>query len=245
MSTPTPTQPAPSRPSQPSQPSTQPQQNQQQPEITIIGAGPCGLTLAALLERKSIPYTIYERDPSPTSNRAGGSLDIHAATGQLALREAGLFEDFLKLARYEDTAFSLARKDGTRVLTVAGGEDGEHRDAPEIDRFELREILLRGVDKGRVKWGFGLVGAELLSGEGEGGKGGVVLRFGNGEVVSVEAGKGLVVGADGAWSKLRGLVCVFFLLPLFFLSSCSLLPLFLLSDSCFSCISGEGFSFSG
>lgn len=213
IQTQTPIQPAPSHPSQPSKV----QQQQQQPQITIIGAGPCGLTLAALLQRKSIPYTIYERDASPTSNRAGGSLDIHAATGQLALREAGLFEDFLKLARYEDTAFSVARKDGTRVLTVGGGEDGEHRDAPEIDRFELREVLLRGVDSGRVKWGFGLVGAEVREdgdGEGEGGDGNgggvVVLRFGNGEVVSVEKGRGLVVGADGAWSKLRGLVWFFF-----------------------------------
>jgi len=51
---------------------------------------------------------------------------------------------------------------------------------------------LGGIDPGRVKWGYGLVGAELLSGDG-----GVVLRFGNGEVVAVEAGKGLVVGAAG------------------------------------------------
>ena len=87
--------------------------------IAIIGGGPCGLTLARLLECKGIAYTVFERDSSATSNNAaGGSLDIHAETGQRALKEAGLFEKFKKFARYDDTAVAIADKRGKRVLEM-------------------------------------------------------------------------------------------------------------------------------
>lgn len=120
------------------------------PPIAIIGAGPAGLTLASLLTLRSIPYTLFERSapPSPSDNsRAGGSLDIHPETGQLALKEAGLFEKFQRFARYEDTVFSVFDKTGKRVLNT-----GQGRDAPEIDRGELTRVLLGGVPAQRIKW---------------------------------------------------------------------------------------------
>lgn len=73
--------------------------------IVIVGGGPCGLTLARLLECKGITdYVVYERKDEPSrsgssAHRAGGSLDIHVQTGQRALRKAGLFEQFKKYAR--------------------------------------------------------------------------------------------------------------------------------------------------
>lgn len=175
--------------------------------IAIIGAGPAGLTLATLLTRHSIPYTLFERStappspspsfsPSPSSSpshTAGGSLDIRPGTGQLALREAGLFDEFRRMARYEDTVVSVFDRAGRRVFRM-----GQGRDAPEIDRGELARVLLGGVPGENVRWGCGLERAE------RGGDGRVVLRFGNGEVVS---GWRLVVGADGAWSQVRKLVC--------------------------------------
>jgi 2-polyprenyl-6-methoxyphenol hydroxylase-like FAD-dependent oxidoreductase len=164
------------------------------PTIAIIGAGPSGLTLARLLSLQNIPYTIYERDISPTSNLAGGSLDIHAETGQQALLQAGLFTEFKKYARYEDTCVRLTDKVGKKVL-----EMGQGRDAPEIDRIELRKILLESIPGERVKWGYVLKEASV------GKDGRQVLWFGNGEVAD---GFKLIVGADGAWSKVRSLVCV-------------------------------------
>ncbi|KAH7397968.1 hypothetical protein BKA64DRAFT_53932 [Cadophora sp. MPI-SDFR-AT-0126] len=161
--------------------------------IAIIGGGPCGLTLARLLECKGIAYTVFERDSSATSNEAaGGSLDIHAETGQRALREAGLIEEFKKFARYDDTAVAIADKHGKRVL-----EMGQERDAPEIDRSDLRRILLESIPKDKIKWGHALASAQL------GEDGGPVLKFANGAVLD---GYRLVVGADGAWSKVRRLV---------------------------------------
>ncbi|CAP61361.1 uncharacterized protein PODANS_4_50 [Podospora anserina S mat+] len=163
------------------------------PHIAIIGAGPCGLTLAQLLERKGIAnYIVYERDDSPNSNRAGGSLDIHPETGQRALREAGLFDKFKECARYADTAFALGDKNGNRIFQM-----GEGRDAPEIDRAELRKILLDAVPEGKIRWGHIL--KEVTFGD----DGRPRLRFENGTVLS---GVRLVVGADGAWSKVRRVI---------------------------------------
>ncbi|KAK4196466.1 putative hydroxylase [Triangularia verruculosa] len=163
------------------------------PEIAIIGAGPCGLTLARLLECKGITgYILYERDEGPDAKRAGGSLDIHPETGQNALRHAGLFDKFKEHARYADTAFALGDKDGNKVF-----EMGEGRDAPEIDRVELRKILLDSVPKDKIKWGHALKEVSL----GQDRK--PVLHFGNGMTLS---GMRLVVGADGAWSKVRPVI---------------------------------------
>ena len=162
------------------------------PIIAIIGGGPCGLTLARLLECKGIDYVVYERDESENSNRAGGSLDIRPETGQHALREGGLFDEFKRYARYDDTVFAVADKLGKRLLQL-----GQGRDAPEIDRSDLRQILLDAIPKDKVKWGHALISATV----GENNR--PVLRFANGVVLS---GFKLVVGADGAWSKIRPMV---------------------------------------
>ncbi|KAL6856800.1 FAD/NAD(P)-binding domain-containing protein [Trichoderma novae-zelandiae] len=159
------------------------------PSIAIIGAGPCGLTLARLLECKGIDYVVYERDESDVSNRKGGSLDIHAETGQLALKEAGLFDEFKKHARYDDTVFTLANQQGERVFQA-----GQGRDAPEIDRVMLRHILLESIPKDKIRWNHALKSTTLDE------DGHRILQFLDGTSAS---GFKLVVGADGAWSKVR------------------------------------------
>ncbi|KAK0669810.1 putative hydroxylase [Cercophora samala] len=163
------------------------------PQIAIIGAGPCGLTLARLLECKGIKdYIVYERDDGPDSSRAGGSLDIHPETGQHALREAGLFDKFKDHARYADTAFALGDKNGNKIFQM-----GEGRDAPEIDRAELCKILLDAVPADKIKWGYNL--KEVTFGD----EGRSQLRFGDGTTLS---GVRLVIGTDGAWSKVRRVI---------------------------------------
>jgi 2-polyprenyl-6-methoxyphenol hydroxylase-like FAD-dependent oxidoreductase len=168
------------------------QNNMTTPTIAIVGGGPGGLTLARLLECKGIDYVVYERDESDNTNRAGGSLDIHGETGQQALKEGGLLDEFKKYARYDDTVFTVADKHGKQHIHM-----GQDRDAPEIDRSELRQILLHSIPKDKIKWGHALRSATM----GDNGK--PVLHFGNGTVAS---GFKLIVGADGAWSKVRPLV---------------------------------------
>lgn len=175
------------------------------PSVAIVGGGPCGLTLARLLEVKGVEYVVYERDESSSiSDRGGGSLDIHPKTGQRALREAKLHDAFLKHARYEDEKFDLFDPQGKRWGEVGGEkEEGDviptDEERPEIDRLALRQILLDSIPKEKIQWGHGLKRAAFDA------DGRPILEFANG---STGSGFDLVVGADGAWSKVRPLVCI-------------------------------------
>ncbi|KAF7846031.1 hypothetical protein BT93_L5524 [Corymbia citriodora subsp. variegata] len=169
-------------------------------KIGIIGAGPAGLTLANILQHNNIPCTIYDLDASPEARNRGGSLDLHPRHGQLALREAGLWDEFVKHARPESDVMKIVQQDG-EVLWDGNGADAcvvseankfDHR--PEIDRGALMSILLGGVDAQSVKWGKKL--REVMPAPNEQ----YDLHFADG---STESAFDLVVGADGAWSKVR------------------------------------------
>lgn len=67
------------------------------PKIAIIGAGPAGLTLARLLQVNNIRCTVFESELDRHSRNQGGTLDLQPKTGQLALKEAGVFEEFRKV----------------------------------------------------------------------------------------------------------------------------------------------------
>ncbi|MBP1964550.1 FAD-dependent oxidoreductase [Paenibacillus aceris] len=167
---------------------------QKQQRIAIIGAGPGGLTLARILQQHGIKTVIYERETSPASRQQGGSLDIHEDSGQKALREAGLIEQFEALARYEGQDFRLLDKTGKIYMDeVAEPHEG---DRPEIDRGTLRELLLHSVDPDCIRWGHELTEAIPLN------NGMHELRFANGHVDRVH----LVVAADGAFSRVRPLM---------------------------------------
>jgi 2-polyprenyl-6-methoxyphenol hydroxylase-like FAD-dependent oxidoreductase len=167
--------------------------------IAIVGGGPCGLTFARLLETAGINYIVFERDISskPTPRYQGGTLDLHADTGQKALRRAGLFADFERLARRDAMTMTVQDSQGNHRTTFGGT-----RDAPEIDRLQLRQMLLDSIPAYRIRWGKTLCSAERGSKK-QSGSASWVLLFADG---TIESGFSLVVGADGAWSKLRQLV---------------------------------------
>ena len=164
------------------------------PVIAILGAGPSGLTLARLLELATIEYIVFERDESPSSSDDwSGTLDVHVGTGQLALQEAGLLDEFNALARH-DVRTIIADAKGTVHLTLGG--DGDE-DRPEIDRKDLRALLLRSVPAKKIRWG---ARVQQVQREVDGS---MAVHVANG---NVESGFRLVAGADGAWSKARSLV---------------------------------------
>jgi 2-polyprenyl-6-methoxyphenol hydroxylase-like FAD-dependent oxidoreductase len=182
-----------------------PHQTPTQPPIAIIGGGPSGLTFARLLETANINYTIFERDtsPQPSARFQGGTLDLHSETGQAALRRAGLTDEFEKLARRNAMTMTVQDAYGNHRSVF-----DEVRDAPEIDRLQLRQMLLDSIPLERVRWGKTLASVENEIDESKvRGAAGITLHFTDG---AVERGFRLVVGADGAWSRLRQLVCVYF-----------------------------------
>ncbi|KAI0430763.1 monooxygenase [Xylaria sp. FL1042] len=172
--------------------------------IAIIGGGPAGLTLARFLERAGLNYVVFERDPSASANHQGGSLDLHEGTGLTALDAAGLRDEFEKYARYEAAVFHVQDFRGGNKFKADAGEAGNVR--PEIDRKQLRQILLDSIPAERVRWGKAVKAIEREQGEkGESAKGakGWVLKFEDGET---EKGFRLIVGADGTFSAVRSLI---------------------------------------
>ncbi|MEU1035351.1 NAD(P)/FAD-dependent oxidoreductase [Streptomyces mirabilis] len=159
--------------------------------ISIIGAGPGGLTCARILQQHGIPVTVYDRDSEVSSRNQGGSLDLHKEDGQLALREAGLLEEFFALARLESQEMRRMEPAG-RVLAHHLPGEGETV-SPEIDRGQLRDLLLGSLADGTVQWGRTL---ESVSGPADGPR---TLTFADGTAVEAD----LVIGADGACSRVR------------------------------------------
>jgi 2-polyprenyl-6-methoxyphenol hydroxylase-like FAD-dependent oxidoreductase len=165
-----------------------------QPTIAIVGGGLGGLVLARVLEIHGIPSTIYELDTSPDARNQGGTLDLHEGSGQRAMRETGLYEQFRHLARSEGEAMRILDKTGT-VFVDEVGEDGAGT-RPEIDRTVLRDLLIASLDPGRIVWGRKVSRVTALAG------GRHELTFADGSSTSLD----LLVGADGAWSKARPLL---------------------------------------
>jgi 2-polyprenyl-6-methoxyphenol hydroxylase-like FAD-dependent oxidoreductase len=156
--------------------------------IAVIGAGPAGLTFARVLHRHGHPVAVLERDPAPDARPPGGTLDLHEKLGQLALGKAGLLAEFQALSRPEGQAMRILDTDGTVLRDWQPRPDDPAH--PEIDRGQLRDLLLGPLD---VQWGRDVT--EVVPET----RDGVLVHFADGRQEPFD----LVIGADGAWSRVR------------------------------------------
>jgi 2-polyprenyl-6-methoxyphenol hydroxylase-like FAD-dependent oxidoreductase len=167
----------------------------------IIGAGPAGLTLARLLQVNNLRCTIFELDANANARDQGGTVDLHAQGGQLVLREAGLSNKFQKISRPEGEAMKLIKYDGTVLFDendAGTSRPEEFSDRPEVGRLKLRQMLLDSLIPDTVAWNKKLVSVEKSTATADT----YDLHFTDGTETSYD----VVVGADGAWSKVRSYI---------------------------------------
>ncbi|NMO92964.1 NAD(P)/FAD-dependent oxidoreductase [Actinomycetospora sp. TBRC 11914] len=161
--------------------------------VTVIGAGLGGLTLARVLQRQGVGVVVYDLDAGPDARAQGGMLDVHEESGQAALRAAGLEDAFRAHVLPGGEALRVLDRDGRVLRTEDDDGDGGR---PEIQRDDLRRLLLESLAPGTVRWGRKLVGVRPVRG------GWHELTFADGGVVIST----VLVGADGAWSRVRPLL---------------------------------------
>lgn len=159
--------------------------------ITILGAGLGGLILARILHTHGIEVRIFEGDVSPLIRHQGGMLDMHEESGQAALRAAGLYDEFREIVLDEGDALRILDKEG-RVLFAQAGNDSR----PEVDRGALRKMLIASLPDDVIQWGHRATDVRATV------VGGYKVVFANGRSIDVD----VLIGADGAWSKVRPLL---------------------------------------
>jgi 2-polyprenyl-6-methoxyphenol hydroxylase-like FAD-dependent oxidoreductase len=128
-------------------------------KIVIIGGGPVGLTTARILQISGADVTVYERDFNAETRTSGGTLDIHSDSRQLAIKKANLMKEFYQYAR--PTGEKMADMFGNITSDEMPDETNAYA-RPEIDRNDLRKIMLENLHEGTVVWDSQLIEIEKI-----------------------------------------------------------------------------------
>lgn len=161
-------------------------------KVAIIGAGPVGLTMAILLQQKGIDVSVYERDKDPQARIWGGTLDLHKDSGQKVMKKAGLLESYYAIAK--PMGMTITDEKGKILLTKQVTPENQY-DNPEINRNDLRKVLLNTLKQGTVIWDSRCKKLEVCEEKWH-------LRFEN-ETLAIAD---FVIVANGGMSKLRAYV---------------------------------------
>ena len=170
------------------------------PRIAIAGGGPSGLALGLLLHRRGIRPTIYELRDRPIAEeiaKPSGMLDLHEESGLAVMREIGLWAEFK--ASLGDCSEVMRLFDRNGTLLHATEEQLLIR--PEIPRNALTNLLLKNVPSDMIKWNHKIRAAQRVRNASTGAAE-IMLDLGDNGTEVYD----LVIGADGAWSKLRKLL---------------------------------------
>lgn len=161
-------------------------------KVSIIGAGPVGLTMAKLLQQNGIDITVYERDKNSQERIWGGTLDLHKSSGQEAMKKAGLLQTYYDLALPMGINFADEK---ANVLSTRNLTPENQFDNPEINRNALRKMLLDSLKSDTVIWDRKLTGLEERNGK-------WALNFEN----KTSATADIVIIANGGMSNARNFV---------------------------------------
>ena len=161
----------------------------QDKKTAIIGGGPVGLTMATLLQQKGADVTVYERDKDAQTRIWGGTLDLHKTSGQQAMQKAGLLEKYYAAAL--PMGVNFADEKGN-ILFTKNITPEDQFDNPEINRNDLRKILLDSLESDTVVWDRKFTGLKEQEGK-------WLLHFENKPGASAD----LVIIANGGMSRAR------------------------------------------
>ena len=169
-------------------------------KIAIIGGGPGGLTLARLLPQKGIDVKVYERDLNREVRSQGATLDLHEQSGLKALKAANLLDEFKSAYRPGAEKGRVLDKMGDILFDEHENTSNEidfssPHARPEIDRSELRRLLLDSLAPDTVVWDSQFVAMTAAGGQWE-------IKFKDGRTALAD----IVIGADGGNSKIRPFV---------------------------------------
>jgi 2-polyprenyl-6-methoxyphenol hydroxylase-like FAD-dependent oxidoreductase len=157
--------------------------------IAIIGGGPVGLTTARILQLNGADVTVYERDLNAQARTSGGTLDIHSDSGQKAIEKAGLMKEFYQYAR--PTGEKMADMHGN-ITSDEMPDDENAYSRPEIDRNDLRKMMLDNLQENTVVWDSQLMNIDKVNNQ-------YILDFKNGQSTTAD----FVIVANGGRSNAR------------------------------------------
>lgn len=176
-------------------------------QVAIIGGGMGGLLLARLLQMQNVNVKVYERDQNEEVRVQGSPLDLHEDSGLKAMKQADLLNEFYAKVRPNASKARIVNKDfelkfdehsiQKNVLELNSNSNKNSlqdisKPRPEIDRSELRNILIQSLLPETIIWN-----SHFLSMEKQ--KNGWRLHFKNETSFYAD----LVIAADGANSKVR------------------------------------------
>lgn len=170
------------------------------PRIAIVGGGPLGLTLGQRLHQRGICATIYKLQAKSTQEefaKSSGMLDLHEESGLTAMRECGLWDGFQAAVGDCSESICVINPDGAVLHT----DKGELESRPEIEQNALTNLLIQNVPSDIIKSNHKITtvwsNRNAITGATE-----ITFDLGANGTAAYD----FVVGADGAWSRIRKLL---------------------------------------
>ncbi len=176
-------------------------------QVAIIGGGMGGLLLARLLQMQNVNIKVYERDQNEEVRVQGSPLDLHEDSGLKAMKQADLLKEFYANVRPNASKARIVNKDFELKFDEHSIQKNDlelnsnsnknslqdiSKPRPEIDRSELRNILIQSLLPETIIWD-----SHFLSMEKE--NNGWRVHFKDRTSFYAD----LAIAADGANSKVR------------------------------------------